>query len=150
MNRNFLSCIKTITCNTEHMKKIFFFSIIVILLIGCRTIKTTDPDECYYYYWGVKPDGEHAKALAGKYWRSPHFTLEYEIYLKMEVSEAWKEGFKKENKMEVDSLGWDSEGFDTPGWFLPDSNFVKYKSISGAHYWEEETGNIVYVYDISL
>jgi hypothetical protein len=100
-------------------------SIAVFIIVSCYSDNTTDKEEVFEYWLGIEPPPE-VKLIRGEYYQSPHFTLEYELFLEMKVKKVWWEDFVKEN----DLTKVDNEQIQTvsPSWFQPDLNFKSYSS----------------------
>lgn len=124
---------------------------LLLFLTGCFQIHTEDPDKAFRYWTQIPLSNEEVTVIKGKYRQSGHMTLEYEAYLKMKASEAWKESLIKLNKMTIDSIEW-YRPKDVPFWFFPPNDYVKYKSkINNQLFlWEQQDGDTIYIYDFQL
>jgi len=66
----------------EYIKRTTIF-ILPILLTSC-SIKTKNAEEAYKHWSGTEPP-KGIKLIKGEYYQSPHFSLEYELFLKFEA-----------------------------------------------------------------
>ncbi len=123
----------------------------VVLFSGCFQIHTDNPEKAFKYWTGISSSNSEVDVINGKYWRSSHFTLEYEVYLKMKVSAAWKTSLIELNEMLPDTTEWYCPK-DVPSWFFFPEEYVKYKSALNDNLllWEQLNGDTVYIYDLQL
>lgn len=99
---------------------------IAFLLISCFTTETKDAKKAYEYWSGNEPPKE-IELLKGEYYQSPHFTLEYELFLKFKSDEKWFDKFVEYNGLEIDTIGKDWNLWTKfPEWFKPDQNYLIY------------------------
>ena len=70
--------------------------------MSCSEIKTTDPKEAFKYWTGANPSAD-IELFNGQYWRSAHWTLEYIVYLKFELTDIWWDDFLKQNNIVEDN-----------------------------------------------
>ncbi len=107
------------------MKKLVPFCLI-ILLTSCFSTETKNPIKAYEYWARSKPPKE-IKLIKGEYYQSPHFTLEYELFLKLKSDKKWFAEFVVNNELEIDTIKHDWSRFtELPDWFRPDNNCLVY------------------------
>jgi hypothetical protein len=65
------------------------------------------------------------KVIHSKYWRSDHFTYEFDYYFEIEATPEWKEAFLKKHDLRqvsapmARSFRTNNHSDDIPGWFAP-------------------------------
>ncbi len=107
------------------IKKISLFGI-VFLLVGCFSTETKNPEKAYKY-WARSGPPKEIELIKGEYYQSPHFTLEYELFLKFKSDKKWFDEFVEYNKLEIDTIGNDWKSWtELPEWFKPDQNYLIY------------------------
>ncbi len=131
------------------------FTIVLIsfLLIGCQEIETGNAKEAYKYW--IKSDANsEVKIINGKYWQSPHWSLEYELFLELYPTENWWKEFKKQNNLIIDNLKNQEFQNKKPYWFKPTKNFIEYKVDDnfdqGSRYFRDTLSGKVFIYEIQL
>ena len=133
------------------MKKIIVFSLI-FSLISCSKIETKDAYESYKYWAGSEPPKE-IKLIEGQYYQSPHFSLEYELFLKFKSDKKWFDEFVKYNKLEIDTVKNDWTQWTTlPKWFKPDQNYLIYtkdqnNEFERSRYFINPNDGMCYIYE---
>ncbi len=105
------------------MRKLIFI-LIVINLFSCIEKNTSDPIEAYIYWSGDKPPKE-MKVIHAKYWQSPHFTLEYRLFMELKSSKEWRKEFIKQNHL-ILSDNKEELRKNLPIWFKPSEKFQLY------------------------
>ncbi len=148
---NFPTIIKNV--QYRFMKKYSFFLIISFLLISCYDKTSTNPNEVYQLWTGIKPSKE-IKVINGEYWESGHWTKEYILFLELEADKSFWKKFKKENNLVVDTIKNEIITSEQPEWFTPSKNSIKYRINDnfdqGSRYYEDLTDNKIYIYEIQL
>ncbi len=107
-----------------------FLMLLLLLVIGCRIPVNCDDAEKSYEYWAGDSPPKEIKVLHGQYWRSPHFTLEYSLYLHLRSSEIWWDALIAENSFVPDSSLWAIPA-DAPKWFNPSSHCKQWGDVDG-------------------
>ncbi len=82
---------------------------LTFLLTSCSKIETTDAKEVYQYWSGTELPKE-IQLIKGAYYQSPHFSLEYELFLKFKTDENWFDEFVEYNELEIDTVNNDWAG----------------------------------------
>jgi len=99
-----------------------------LLLAGCGYVAAgtweDDPDNWGRAFSSTKPPD--VRVVHSKYWRSPHFTYEYQYFFHMEGNDAlWKQLSTDSGLARLDGDAATeavSDFFsDKPNWFLPES-----------------------------
>ena len=99
---------------------------LLILFTGCMKIETRNAAKAYEYWAGEKPP-KNIRLINGEYYRSPHFTLEYELFLKFKSDKKWFSDFVQYNGLVIDTKKGDWARWNKlPDWFTPDSNSLIY------------------------
>lgn len=57
--------------------------------------------------------------VQGRYWESPHFFKEFELYLEIYAPRKWSDALIQENHLQPGSEKMGVSA-DTPGWFKPE------------------------------
>lgn len=128
------------------------FTTIAFVFIGCYSIETDDPTEAYEY-WSKSRVPKEIKILDGNYYKSPHFTYEYEVFLKIEAEEMWIDEMIVQNKMSLDTIGEDWSRFtQLPNWFKPDEDAEIYAidphdAFNRTRVFKNSKTGICYIYD---
>ncbi|NLN32924.1 MAG: hypothetical protein GX159_04950 [Flavobacteriaceae bacterium] len=140
-------------------KYILIYSLICFSLISCE-IKTHNAKKSYGY-WEDGNIQKEVEILEGNYWKSPHWTYEYVVYLKLKPSKEWMNKFSpyccfEEGKLIEDSVDFDIYDVNSPDWlpkpvwFHPDKNFVVFgNEFSNRYFWNEKD-SLLYIYEIQL
>lgn len=100
------------------------------LLMSCREQRSVDPVDAYTMWAGQKPDST-VTVLHGQYWQSGHWSLEYEVYLEMKVSAAWREAFFEQNQFELSRNR--HLPANAPAWFKPTARYRYRESATSAY-----------------
>ena len=103
-----------------------FLPCVALFITGCFSASTSDPEEAFRYWSGTDvPD--NIQVINGQYYQSPHFTLEYELFLELRITEDWWAEFVATNGLERDHQNYDWQRWtELPDWFRPDKSFVMY------------------------
>ncbi len=121
------------------------------LLAGC-SIKTKDAEKAYEYWAGNKPPKE-IELIKGQYYKSPHFSLEYELFLKLKSDKKWFNEFVEYNKLEIDTEKNDwKQWVKLPEWFKPEENYLIYakdqsNEFEHSRYFINPDNGICYIYE---
>lgn len=121
----------------------------LIFLTNCLPIETKNGNKAYEYWSGEEPPKE-IEIIEGEYYQSPHFTLEFEFFLKFKPNEEWHLEFLKQNKFEKDTLNGGSLRLTKPPeWFLTDHNFEVYSKndeYDRSRYFVNRKNGLCYLY----
>jgi len=123
---------------------LFFF------LTACFSSSSSDGEETFEYWYGAESPDD-INVINGQYYQSPHFTLEYELFLEFKSSEKWWREFIEQNQLELDRQNDDWKGLaDFPVWFAPKSNFLIYSRNDrfdrSRYFFNSETG-LCFIYE---
>ena len=133
------------------MKKIIVFSLLT-LLVSCSKIETQDAEKAYKYWTGNQSPKE-IELVKGEYYQSPHFSLEYELFLKFKSDKKWFNEFVEYNKLEIDTLKYDWTRFTKlPEWFKIDQHYLIYTKdqndeFERSRYFINPANGICYIYE---
>ena len=126
----------------------FFLS----LAFFCCAKKTANAEQAYEYWAGSKPPND-IEVIEGEYYESPHFTLEYELSLKLKSNRKLFNDFVAQNGFVIDSVAnqW-TKPSELPEWFEPEIGSVVYckdptdKFDRSRYFYNYETG-VWYIYE---
>ncbi|WP_299122203.1 hypothetical protein [uncultured Tenacibaculum sp.] len=133
------------------IKKITLIGI-VFLLVSCLPIETKNAEKAYKYWSGSEVPNE-IELIKGEYYQSPHFSLEYELFLKFKSDEKWFEEFVEYNGLEIDTIGNDwTRWTELPEWFKSDRDFLIYAKdqsdeFERSRYMRNPKTGISYIYE---
>ena len=133
------------------IKKITLIGL-VFLLVSCLPIETKNAEKAYKYWSGSEVPSD-IKLIKGEYYQSPHFSLEYELFLKFKSDKKWFDEFVEYNELEIDTIGKDwTRWTDLPEWFKSDQNFVIYAKdqsddFDRSRYMRNSKTGISYIYE---
>lgn len=123
---------------------------LAILFIGCFSINTSNPEKAYKYWAGVESP-EDIEIINGEYYQSPHFSLEYEFFLKFKPTKKWWDEFVDYNDLEIDNQNEDWSAYTkSPKWFKPFNNYSVYSkndNFDRSRYFIEPKSGICYIYE---
>ena len=106
------------------MRRLTIIVATLVLLTGCWPINTTEPEKAFTYWAGYKPTGDF-NIMNGEYHQTPHFTTEYEAYLKLKPPSEWWGKLVEQRQLEPDLEDWTKRS-DAPSWFNPFENTQRY------------------------
>ena len=133
------------------IKKIIIIGF-VFLLVSCLPIDTKNPEKAYKY-WSGSDVPNNIELLKGEYYQSPHFTLEYELFLKFKSDKQWFDEFVTYNKLERDTIGNDwSLWTELPKWFTYNQDYIIYardqtNEFERSRYLRHPKTGITYIYE---
>jgi hypothetical protein len=122
----------------------------VSLFAACGEKRATDPVEAYQYWYGEKP-GKDIQVIHAQYWESAHWTKEYELYLELTASPAWRDALIEQNHLRRDST-YTLPG-DKPKWFTATAHDKIWKFSAGdpqSVILEDTVSGRLLIYDIQL
>ena len=135
------------------MKKLLLNLIVISLLTSCSEKTSSNPNEVYQLWSGIKPTDE-IKVINGKYWESAHWSREYILFLELETDGNFLNKFKKQNNLIIDTTKIDYSISEKPDWFNPSKKSIKYKINDnldqGSRYYQDSTSNKIFIYEIQL
>ncbi|KZS39499.1 hypothetical protein AWE51_25800 [Aquimarina aggregata] len=124
----------------------------VFLLVSCFPVETKNAEKAYKY-WSRSEIPNEIELIKGEYYQSPHFSLEYELFLKFKSDKKWFEKFVKYNGLEIDTIRNDWKNWtELPEWFEPDQNFLIYakdqtNEFERSRYLRNPETGISYIYE---
>ncbi len=133
------------------MKKLLMFSLLTFL-VSCLPIETKNAEKAYEY-WSGSESPKEIELIKGEYYQSPHFSLEYELFLKFKSDEKWFNDFVEYNKLELDTIKNDWSGWtELPEWFKTDNNYKIYTrnqndEFERSRYFVNPENGICYIYE---
>ena len=135
------------------MRHFLFFTCGLLLNISCsnKEVDTSDSQEAYRLWTGESPP-KNVRVLHGKYWRSPHWSQEFEVFLHIRASMDWKSKFKDENNLQEIHQSLELPK-NTPDWFRPDFSAALFSpngAYTGPFYFENPGNDEVYIYQIQF
>ena len=108
------------------MKNHIIIGILSIILVGCFPIETDNPTKAWKYWAGSEPPDE-IQLIKGEYYQSPHFSLEYELFLNFKTEKKWFDDFVAYNNLELDTIRNDwIRWTDLPDWFKLNNEYLIY------------------------
>lgn len=135
------------------MKKLLLNLIVISLLTSCSEKTSTNPNEVYQVWSGIKPTDE-IKVINGKYWESAHWSREYILFLELETDGNFWNKFKNQNNLIIDTTKINYSISEKPDWFNPSKKSIKYKINDkfdqGSRYYQDSTSNKIFIYEIQL
>ncbi|AXT52737.1 hypothetical protein D1818_18610 [Aquimarina sp. BL5] len=124
----------------------------VFLLVSCFPVETKNAEKAYKY-WSRSEIPNEIELIKGEYYQSPHFSLEYELFLKFKSDKKWFDKFVKYNGLEIDTIRNDWKNWtELPEWFEPDQNFLIYakdqtNEFERSRYLRNPETGISYIYE---
>lgn len=127
-------------------------TILVLFLFGCGR-QTKDAQKAFEY-WAGGPPPAGVVVLDGDYWKSPHFTYEYRVFLHLKAPHhwSWLNEFFALNEIVTTKSAYVLPN-DAPNWFRPPSSGVVYRKvdpIESNFYVVDTARGDVYIYEIQL
>jgi len=141
-----------INLRTQKFIKQITTIVIVGLLASCLPIDTKNPEKAYKY-WSGNDVPKDIELLKGEYYQSPHFTLEYELFLKFKSDKRWFDDFVTYNELERDTIGNDwSLWTELPKWFNYNQDYIIYakdqtNEFGRSRYLRNPKTGITYIYE---
>ncbi|ULC58545.1 hypothetical protein MBM09_11510 [Flaviramulus sp. BrNp1-15] len=115
-------------------------------------MKTKNAKKAFKYWSGNEPP-EEIELIEGEYYQSPHFSLEYELFLKLKSNNRWFFEFVEYNKLEIDTINNDWSQWTTlPNWFKTDESYIIYakdqnNEFDSSRYFINPESGICYIYE---
>jgi|SRR5690606_37983998 len=130
--------------------KYAFFCLVFPLFAGCFSRSSSDAEKTYEYWAGTEvPD--NIEVINGQYFQSPHFTLEYELYLEFKTTPQWWEQFVQKNNL-THHQQFTVSGYhlSKPEWFSPTDSFSifsKNNNFDRSLYYFDKSSGRCFVYE---
>ncbi|MGB3592461.1 MAG: hypothetical protein WBA16_12315 [Nonlabens sp.] len=134
-------------CTFYKKVTLIFFTIIIIQ--GCFSRSSQNANDTFTYWLKMDPPKE-VRVINGEFYQSPHFTLEYELFLEFMVKKTWWESLVATNQLIHTAFQFLPESIDAPAWFTPDGTFELYKSAvtyDRSFYYVNKQSGLCYVYE---
>ena len=134
----------------QSMKQLLTI-LFLLLLFSCSEKRSSDAEECYRLWSGIKPPKE-INVLNGSYWQSAHFTKEYILFLEIKAEDYWIKQFIKENKLVPANDKWVKPN-NTPSWFVPTHSSRQWElpdQQTDSRYFEDTITGRFFLYEIQL
>ncbi|MBC7936004.1 MAG: hypothetical protein H7Y86_11695 [Rhizobacter sp.] len=116
-----------------------------ILLSGCFEKNVEDPERVYNFWPHEKfPEGTSIKKA--RYWKSAHFTYEYDIHFELKPKRGKAEFMTERRLFKLENFYLSIPS--SPGWFpAPDNSNLYRSSLDDAYYIIPPDSNSIYVTD---
>ncbi len=134
----------------QSMKQLLTI-LLLLLLFSCSEKISSDAEECYRLWSGIKPPKE-INVLNGSYWQSAHFTKEYILFLEIKTNDEWIKQFIKENKLVLANDKW-LQPNNMPAWFKPTNSSKQWRlpdQHAGSRYFEDTITGRFFLYEMQL
>jgi hypothetical protein len=132
------------------MSRLWILFFVPLVFTSCLPVKTSEPEEAFMY-WAGSPPADDLNVIYGSYYQSPHFTLEYEVFLKIEAPRKWLEAYTANNKLSLNQSKEFKRGLpEVPLWFKPDERFVMYSrkdDFDPSRYFIDSSRGVIYIYE---
>ncbi len=133
------------------MKQLPIILLLGIILTSCFPVHTTDADESFEHWAGFKAPDEF-EVIEGEYWKSPHFTDEFEVFLKLKPPKEWWMKLIEQYGLTEDYRPW-AKPDKKPNWFIPTRQMTMYSRNDmmdqSRFFYDKETG-LVYIYEVQF
>jgi hypothetical protein len=120
--------------------------------VGCFPIETRNAEKAFEY-WSGNDVPDEIEVMKGEYYQSPHFSLEYELFLKFKSDTKWFDDFVEFNGLEIDTVGHDwKQWTELPIWFKPNQDFIMYSrdqanKLERSRYMRNPKTGMSYIYE---
>jgi hypothetical protein len=124
------------------------------MLLGCLSQSSSDAENTFRYWTKSNSLPKDVKVLNGEYYQSPHFTLEYKVFLKFKPTKEWWYTFIRQNNLVEIKASEDDDWLSFTsdlGWFNPNHNFTVYANADyewdRSRYFIDYKKGVCYVYE---
>ncbi len=108
------------------MRRFVIVAIASLLIVSCWSKETDDPNKAFTYWAQFKPNNDF-EIINGRYYQSPHFTLEYEVFLQFRPPADWWQKLVEQRHLVKDQAeGW-IPPTHAPNWFRPSTDVLRLK-----------------------
>ena len=134
------------------MKRLIIILLLIPLLTSCFSVNISEPEEVFEYWLGIDPPQE-VQLMKGQYYQSPHFTLEYELFLKFKAETSWFNELVTYNRLELDTVSNNWVGLTKlPVWFEIDKEYLIYnqnqnRAFEQSRYFFNPKNGMCYIYE---
>ncbi|WP_460218005.1 hypothetical protein [Psychroserpens sp. MEBiC05023] len=136
-------------------KRLFLIYIVAMTSLSCGSGTFENDPDTWNKVFGEDPPKE-IKIIDSRFWKSAHWSYEFELHVKFETSESFLNSYFIEHyKFEITKdpkldLNFDDE---KPEWFVPKSNEnydIYESSINNMVLFKEHNSNIIYLYALQV
>ena len=132
------------------MKLHTFLLLVFLFFTSCFSRSSSDAEKTFEYWAGTKTPDE-VELINGQYFQSPHFTIEYELFLQFKTTERWWNQYTQKNGLMLDEPQSDWKTFtELPEWFTPPDSYLIYSknnSFDRSRYFFDVKTGTCYVYE---
>ena len=138
------------------MRRLFMYIFICTtsVFLSCLGLTTNNPDKAFEYWTDIPLPNTEVQLIHGKYWKSGHFTLEYEAMFKMIASKEWVDELIEFNHLKPYSGKFSPFNTDNmPEWFIPPVGYKVYSDTEKyPHFylWTRSEGDTIYIYNYQI
>ncbi len=131
----------------------FLFIILLSFIVSsCTNSITNDPNKAFERWTGIESANTEVNVLHGRYWRSGHFTLEYEAIFKMTASKEWVNQLIEFNSLKLSEKQYIPDLIDgvVLDWFCPTSDYKMYTdndNFTHLYLWIHPGSDTIYIFD---
>jgi len=133
------------------MRRLTIIILIAFTVTSCFPVHTKDAEKAFEHWAGFKAPDDF-EIMEGEYWKSPHFTYEFEVFLKLKPTEEWWTKLIEQYKLTEDYQLWTAPD-KKPIWFMPTDKMIMYSRHDivdkSRFFYDKETG-LVYIYEVQF
>lgn len=134
------------------MKRFKFLFLLSLLLTGCFETETKDPVEVYKLWSHAEPPSD-IKVVKGQFWKSGHWTNEYDMYLKIKAPNSWRNAYIIQNHLVLLNDTIIIKGDEDPIWFNQPKNSRVYENPrlwQGSIYYDDSSSGTLLIHERQL
>jgi hypothetical protein len=133
------------------MRRLLTNLLFATILTSCIPVHTTDADEAFENWAGYKAPSDF-EIIEGEYFKSPHFTYEFEVFLKIKPTEEWWIKLIEQYKLTEDYQQWTAPE-RKPNWFMPSNKMTMYSRhdiVDQSRFFYDRVTGQVYIYEVQF
>lgn len=133
------------------MRRLLIILLFATILTSCFPVHTTDAEEAFEYWAGYNVPNDF-EIIEGEYYKSPHFTYEFEVFLKMKPTEEWWMKLIEQYKLTEDYQQWTPPD-KKPKWFKPADKMTMYSRhdiVDQSRFFYDKSTGQVYIYEVQF
>lgn len=135
-----------------RVSSFLFIILLSFVLSSCTNSTINDPNKAFERWTGIASENTEVNILHGQYWRSGHFTTEYEAIFKMTASKEWVNQLIEFNHLKPSEEQYIPKpiGGIVLDWFHPTSDYKIYTdndSFTDLYLWAHTSSDTVYIFD---